>query len=1036
LEEIMLRAVFCLAFALVLSPSLVFAEPPLDPAWLAGLPARSIGPGHTSGRVTAIVGVESDPDTVYVGGAAGGVWKTINGGASWEPLFDEQPVASIGALAVFQANPVIVWAGTGEGNLHHTVSVGNGVYRSVDAGRTWTHLGLDATEHISRIVLDPANPDVAWVAALGHTWGENPERGVFKTEDGGKTWTKILYVDERTGAADLVIDPRNPRKLYAAMWQHRRWPWFFRSGGPGSGLYVSQDGGRTWARRTAADGLPAGELGRIKIAVSLSDPDIVYAMVETDIRKTPSPLLRSDDGGASFRTVNTTPNLDMRPFYFAGLAVDPQRPSRVYQLDSELHVSDDNGRTFRSALANVHPDFHTLWIDPHEPRHLWIGTDGGVAVSRDRGRTAVFPDNLPLGQYYAVAVDDQIPFNLYGGLQDNGAWRVPSDSWQTGGIQDRDWSFVGRDDGSTTLPDPADPAAGYAMAQNGELQRWNLRLGELKDIAPPAPSANVPLRFNFTPGLALDPFTPGTLYTGSQFVHRSTDRGDTWTEISPDLTTNDPQYQKQAESGGLTPDAVGAEHYESITAIAPSPIARGVIWVGTDDGRLHLTRDGGATWTSVESNLHGVPAHAWVRQLLASRHDPAVAFVVFDDHRRDDFKPYILRTADAGRTWQSLSTPELRGPALAIEQDPVDPSLLFLGTEFGLWVSLDAGRHWTPWRQGLPAVPVTALVVHPRDGALVIATHGRGLYLADDISPLRALSAARAEPLHLFAVPDAIQHAVRPGNTAHGAGLLHGEARPYGALLTVWSTAEGEAEIRVADSAGKPLRLFHADVAPGLTSIPWGLERNAFKLSPRPAWLPPRPPEPPGPEVTPGTYTVTVRLGDHEAHQTVRVLPDPRAPHTEAEWQARRDAVERAGHLQDQAIIAATRLIRTRADIAAAVDKARTDADPAVRPALLSAAAALRKTLDTLEASLRLTPEMPIGSSRDSLVIEKVWVAVDSLQTSFDPPSPTQLALLRIADESLTRYLADLDRFYANDVAAFRKQVAAAGLELIRLGNE
>ena len=762
-------------------------------------------------------------------------------------------------------------------------------------------------------------------------------------------------------------------------------------------------------------------------------------MVETDIRKIPSPLLRSDDGGASFRAVNTTPNLDMRPFYFAGLAVDPQRPNRVYQLDSEFHVSDDNGRTFRTNLGSVHPDFHTLWIDPHEPRHLWIGTDGGVAVSHDRGRTATFFDNLPLGQYYAVAIDNQTPFNIYGGLQDNGAWRVPSDSRQTGGIQDRDWSFVGRDDGSATLPDPADPDLGYAMAQAGELQRWNLRRGELKDIAPAAPSSGVPLRFNFTPGLALDPFTPGTLYTGSQFLHRSTDRGDTWRTISPDLTTNDPQYQKQSESGGLTPDAEGAENYESITAIAPSPIARGVIWVGTDDGRLHITKDGGATWTSLESNLRsvsGIPVHAWVRQILASRHDAAVAFLVLDDHRRDDGKPYILRTSDSGRTWQSLSAPELRGPALAIEQDPVEPGLLFLGTEFGLWVSVDAGRHWTPWRQDLPPAPVAALVVHPRDGDLVIATHGRGLYVVDDITPLRTLSAARAEPLHLFPVADAIQHAVRPGNTAHGAGILHGETRPYGALLTVWSTAEGEAEIRVADASGRPLRLFHADVAPGLTRIPWGLERNAFKLSPRPAWLPPRPPEPPGPEVTPGTYTVTIKLGDHEARQTVRVLPDPRAPYTEAEWQARRDAVERAGYLQDLGITAAQRLIRTRADIVAVVEKARTDADPSVRPTLLSAAAALRKTLDALEARLRLAPEMPIGTAREGLVIEKVWVAVDSLQTSFDPPSPTQLALLKIAEDSLTSYLTDLDRFYAVDVAAFRKQVAAAGLELIRLGNE
>jgi photosystem II stability/assembly factor-like uncharacterized protein len=1046
MEGIMVRAVLCLALVLALLPSpACTGETPLDPAWRTALPAWSLGPGHTSGRVTAIAGVESDPDVVYVGAAGGGVWKTVNGGATWEPVFDDQPVASIGAVAVFQANPAIVWVGTGEGNPHQSVTPGRGVYRSVDGGRTWAHLGLDATEHISRIVLDPQHPEVAWVAALGHVWGENPERGVFKTEDGGTTWTKVLYVDERTGAADLAIDPRNPRKLYAAMWQHRRWPWLFLSGGPGSGLYVSQDAGRTWSRRSAADGLPGGELGRIKIAVSASNPDTVYAMVEADLGRAQGvtgALLRSDDGGVSFRTVNTTANLYMRPFYFAALAVDPQWPNRVYNLDEALHVSDDNGRTFRYLLLGqgIHPDFHALWIDPRDPRHLWLGTDGGVAVSHDRGRTAIFIDNLPLGQYYAVAVDAQIPFNIYGGLQDNGAWRGPSDAWAAGGITDRDWTFVGWGDGSATLADPADPDLGYKAAQQAGFERINLKTGELKDIAPPSGPApgTVHLRFNFTPGLAVDPFTPGTLYAGSQFVHRSADRGDSWTVISPDLSTNNPEWQKQAESGGLSPDAAGAETYTAITAIAPSPLRRGLLWVGTDDGRLHVTQDGGATWQSVEANVWtmgkaGVPAHAWVRQILPSRHDPAVAFAVFDDHRRGDRRPYVARTGDYGLTWRSLVTPQLSGYALAIEQDPVDPDLLFLGTEAGLWVSFDGGGAWQPWRHGVPPAPVTGLVIHPRDGDLVIATFGRGVYVIDDIAPLRALTpAVLAAPFHLFPVPDARQHWNRAVNTSRGAGAFHAESRPYGALLTVWAREEGSAEVRVADAAGQTIRVFHADVVPGLNRISWGLERNTFKLSPRAAGQPPRDPEAPGPEVEPGTYTVTVRLGDSEAHQTVRVLPDPRSPHSEADVRARRDAILRAGHLQDLAITAAERLRRTRADVAAVAEKVRTDADPAVRPALRTAAADLQKKIDALEARLRVSAEMPIGTYREDKVTEHVWAAVDSLQTSFDPPSSAQLERLRIAEEALGPYLAELDRFYAVDVAAFRKQVAAAGLELIR----
>lgn len=397
-------------FLALLFPAFSRADTALDPSRLAGMAVRSIGPAGMSGKVTAVEGVESDPETLYVGGAAGGVWKTTNGGTTWKPVFDAQPVQSIGAIAVFQANPEIVWAGTGEGDVHVSASSGDGVYRSLDGGRTWSHLGLAGTEHIARIVLHPTNPEVAWVAALGPSYRESPERGVFKTEDGGRTWSKVLFGDAKTGAADLAIDPRNPGKLYAALWEHRRWPWSFRSGGLSSGLHVSLDGGRTWARRTAEDGLPAGELGRIKLAVSRSNPEVVYAMVEAKV----SALLRSDDGGASFRTVNASPNLYLRPFFFAGLAVDPQWPNRVYNMDMSLHVSDDNGRTFRDLLLgqNIHPDLHAIWIDPRDPRRLVLGTDGGVAVSRDRGRTAVFIPNLPLGQFYRMAVDQAVPFNV------------------------------------------------------------------------------------------------------------------------------------------------------------------------------------------------------------------------------------------------------------------------------------------------------------------------------------------------------------------------------------------------------------------------------------------------------------------------------------------------------------------------------------------------------------------------------------------------------------------------------------------------
>jgi len=788
-------AVLCAAAVLLalltpLTPLMAAAAPArarqnaFDPDLLAGLRARSIGPAAMSGRVTVIEGVAADPRTLYVGAASGGVWKSVNGGLTWEPIFDDQPVASIGAIAVFQKSPDVVWVGTGEGNVRNSASVGNGVYRSLDGGKTWTHLGLDATERIARIVLHPTDPDVAWVAALGRAWGENAERGVYQTEDGGKTWKKLLYVDARTGAADLVIDPANPRKLLAAMWQYRRWPWRFESGGPGSGLYASYDGGRSWKRRTEDDGLPKGELGRINLATSRSNPEIVYASVEAQ----KSALLRSSDGGRTWTTVNQGPNIAPRPFYFAELKVDPQWPNRVYSLGFLVKVSDDSGKTFTNLPGGdkIHGDYHTMWIDPNDPRHFLFGDDGGLAVTFDRGRTAAFTADLPLAQYYHVAVDMETPYNVYGGLQDNGSWRGPSSTWDLGGIPNSAWSPVGGGDGFGTLPDPADPATGYSMAQNGYLTRWDLKTGEIKD-ARPAPPDGVRLRFNWNAGIAVDPFEPGTVYYGSQFLHKSVDHGRTWTTISPDLTTNNPAWQTDRDSGGLTTDASGAETYTTILAIAPSPLARGVIWVGTDDGRVQITRDGGKSWASVEANIPDLPDHTWVPEIRASRFDAGTAFVVFDDHRRSNWTPYLYRTDDFGKTWKSLAGKELRGYALAIEQDPADKNLLFLGTEFGLWISEDGGGHWLRHKYGLPTAPVMGLAIHPRDRDLVIATHGRALYVVDDVRPLSGLDAATlSEPLHLFPIAAARQHWQRFTVASYGQGAAHfqGENRPYGALVT------------------------------------------------------------------------------------------------------------------------------------------------------------------------------------------------------------------------------------------------------------
>ncbi|HVT59373.1 MAG TPA: hypothetical protein VHR45_13350 [Thermoanaerobaculia bacterium] len=1115
------------ALSALLAGPLRGQQAPFDPDLLAGLRARSIGPAGMSGRVTAIEGVERDPMTVYAGTASGGVWKSVSGGLTWDPIFDDQPVASIGALAVFQKSPEIVWVGTGEGNVRNSASVGNGVYRSLDGGKNWTHLGLDPSERIARIVLHPSDPNVAWVAALGREWGENPERGVFKTEDGGATWKKVLYVDEKTGAADLAIDPVNPQKLFAAMWQYRRWPWALKSGGPGSGLYVTYDGGRTWKRRSEDDGLPKGELGRINVAVSRSNPEIVYAQVEAK----ESALLRSNDGGRTWTSANKSVNIAPRPFYFAELKIDPQWPNRVYRLGFNVKVSDDSGKTFANlpADAHAHGDYHAMWIDPADPRHFLVGDDGGISVSRDRGRTEAFVANLPLAQYYHVALDMETPYNIYGGLQDNGSWRGPSALWQAGGIHNSAWTLVGDGDGFGTLPDPADSAAGYSMSQSGYLTRFDLRTGEFKDIRPAAPDG-VKLRFNWNSGLAVDPFEPGTLYYGSQFLHKSTDRGKSWTIISHDLTSNNPAWQKQSESGGLTPDVSGAENYTTILAIAPSPVARDVIWVGTDDGRVQVTRDGGKNWTPVEGNVPGVPAHTWVPEIRASRFAAGTAFVVFDDHRRSNWTPYLFRTDDFGTSWKNLAARDVRGYALAVEQDPADQQLLFLGTEFGLWISNDGGGHWLRYKYGLPTAPVAGLAVHPRDHDLVIATHGRALYVLDDSRPLASATAATlSEPLHLFPIADAQQHWVKPGPGGFGlgAGEFRGENRPYGALITfsvagpdiplpdpekerarkererraeeqaaaekasaapettrpeggeaAARAARGEAreakestaakepkegkeakeakeskeakqkakekekekgpkaEIRVADAAGKVIRHFKAPVKLGINRAAWGLERDDFK-EPPPG--PDQTPEedPAGPEVPPGTYTVMVKFRNHEVKETVRVLADPRSKNGDADWQRRWETISRLGALQDAAVEAIERCARLRADVDAAVarakeakEKERKDPLVEVVSPLADAAEKLEKELDGLEKRLWVRLDAK-GIQPQENLLAKIGYVGNAVNSQWDPPNPTYLEYLRQAGEQLDRFLADFNRFYATEVAAFRKQIADTKVGLL-----
>jgi photosystem II stability/assembly factor-like uncharacterized protein len=1106
-----MRRPVLLALALVLLAS--SARAALDPGLLAGMSARSIGPAGMSGRVPAVAAVESNPNVVYIGAAAGGVWKSTNGGLTWTPVFDDQAVSSIGAVAVAPSNPDVVWVGTGEGNPRNSVSVGDGVYRSLDGGRTWAHLGLEKTERITRIVVHPTDPDVAWVAALGQEWGESPERGVYKTEDGGKTWSRVLYVDPRTGAAELVIDPRNPNKLFASLWQYRRWPYFFKSGGPGSGLFVTYDGGRTWKRYAEEDGLPKGDLGRIGIAISHSSPDVVYATVEA----AKSAVIRSDDGGRSWQTVNDRYDANPRPFYFAHLMVDPELPNRVYSLDFNIRVSNDGGKSFEDLISGalIHGDYHGIWISSKDPSWLYVTNDGGVAVSHDRGKTMRFVTTLPFGQLYHVAVDNETPYNVYGGLQDNSSWRGPNTVWQQGGIRSHEWTPLVGGDGFETRPDVADSNLVYTMSQGGEIIRYDLRTGETRAIKP-SPPEGTKLRFNWNAGFATDPLEPGTIYMGSQLLHKSTDRGETWTAISPDLTTNNPDWQHQEVSGGLTRDVSNAENYTTILAVAPSPVQKGVIWVGTDDGRLHVTRDGGKTWTSLEKNVPGVPANTWIPNILASKFDAGSAYVVLDNHRREDFKTYVYRTDDYGGTWKSLATADLRGYAHVIEQDPGDRDLLFLGTEFGLWVSNDGGARWMRWTHGVPPAPVMGLAVQPRELDLVIGTHGRSVYVIDDIRPLRTLNEkTMAEPLHFYGASPAQQHwkAGEPGGFGLGSAEYRGENEPYGAILTYslsgpglpypdekkerarkeeerearlrqeegrpvmglpqtpqelsasetpgqpGPAAKGEAaakpaekapekpkaeetkevEIRIADASGKTVRTFTAPAKQGVSRAVWDLTTDAPK--PFPSEKPPPPHPSSGIEVIPGTYTATIKMGDHETKGTVQVMADPRSKNTAEDWRARDAAVQRAQALMGALAEAAQRIRDTRADVdtvIARVQAQKKQDQPPAAPAgtnakpdpLTESANKLKGDLDKLE--LRLwTPYDAVGIQPGTDVTTKAFFALAYVTSSWAPPSPTHLEYLRQAEKATNDVLADVNRFFATDVAAFRKQADTAGARLL-----
>jgi len=996
--------------------------------------ARSIGPAGMSGRVAAVDVDPSDPTVMFVGASTGGLWRSVDGGIQWMPVFDDQPVLGIGSVAVSPVNPDLIWVGTGEGNPRNSVGVGAGVYRSLDGGDTWSLVGLEDSERIHRVIPHPRDPDVVFAGVMGPAWSDGEARGVYRSRDGGESWEQILYVDQGTGIADLVVDPSNPDKLLAAMWDFRRHPWSFRSGGPGSGLFITYDGGDSWRKLTPEDGLPEGELGRIGLAFAPSDPSVVYALVEAE----KNALLRSEDGGASWHLVTDAEGINPRPFYYADIRVDPRNENRLYRLAGSIDVSEDGGRSFRTVVSSaiIHGDVHELWIDPQDPRFMIMGNDGGVGITYDRGETWRFVENLPLAQFYHISVDMAVPFNVYGGLQDNGSWYGPSRVWEDRGIMNAHWRRTGGGDGFASFVDFSSPRFGYSMSQQGSLMRFDKETGIRRDIQPVHPDGE-PLRFNWNAGLSIDPRDSTTIYLGSQFVHRSRDGGLTWEIISPDLTTNDPQKQMQDKSGGLTLDATGAENHTTILSIAPSPVEEGVIWVTTDDGNVQLTRNDGQDWQNLRPGIRGVPEGTWAPHVEPSKHRGGTAYVVFDGHRQGDWTPWILRTENYGQDWERLETEGIDGFVHVIEEDPLEPRLLFAGTEFGLYVSLDRGDHWMQWRHGIPAVPVRAIMVHPRDHDLVLGTHGRAAFILDDIRPLREMA---GEPgiqeglVHLFSPPPAYETEIaeRIGYRSTGHAMFFGENRPHGALLSFWlppSFSGSSVQVEIRDSAGEVIRELRQEAGEGMNRFAWDL-REDFPDSEGGFF------SPQGPLVLPGEYTVRITADGQSSEAELSVLPDPRMDIPRNERQAKRQALETAGRWWNLATQAQDRLESALEGVREVLGSLPTEESGDLR----ESGRALEDTLQQAMERLFSGPTCQ-GICGGEPLASSVRGILFRLSSSPRAPSATDRLAMEQAREALGTVVDEVNNLMSEQVENYRRMLQDAGytpfprLEPLRVGS-
>lgn len=971
---------------------------------------RSIGPANQAGRIPVVVGLPGDRSTYYVGSAAGGLMKTTNSGVTFTQLFDDQDVASIGDLAIAPSDPNILYLGTGEGNPRNSASIGAGVFKSLDAGKTWKFIGLDNTEKIPRVRIDPRNPDVVYVCALGRTWGPNEDRGLYKTSDGGKTWRKILYRDTLTGCSDVDIDPDNANIVYAGMYTHQRWPWYFTSGGGETALYRSSDGGDTWTRLSGPNnthGLPKGAMDRIGVSVHRADPNVVYMVTETTNE---GELWRTDDGGDHWRVVSRDRNINFRPFYYSDVRADPKNPNVVYSLAGSLYKSEDGGRTFREIGEDVHGDHQALWIDPTDPKYVLSGSDGGWQVSYDAGRTFEVVNTVSFDQYYHVTYDMEKPYNLCGGLQDNGHWCGPSQVLSNQGNRKNAWVTVSGGDGFFAVPDLQRPWLIYSASQGGNILLTDTRSGDQRSIHPYPNRVGSDgdglefhkYRFNWNTPIVLDPRDPKTVYFGGNVLFKTTNFGQSWTEISGDLTDNDKSKQKSS-GGPVVVDNTAAEFYNTILTIAPSPKDGQVIWVGTDDGNVQLTRDGGKSWTNVVKNIPGLAPGAWISTIDASWHDAGTAFVAASHWQTGDYAPYAYMTTDYGQTWKRItSNLPARGWVHVVRQDPRNPNLLYLGTEFGIFASWDRGARWQSLRNGIPAVPVRDLVVHPRDNDLIIATHGRGLFILDDLAPLQKLGDAMASEAYVFDPRPATRWVLWNSDGNLGDKVWKGENPPYGAVFSYYlkNPARDSVRISINDADGKLVRTLRTvPGAAGVNRAVWDLRYDG---APPPRVTGTNPDEETadrqprfrfggsgGPSVVPGMYTVTIRINGQDFKKPLEVDLDPRAQATTADLVAQRDKALELRDLNTRLTNVIDRNSDLMRQLTAVTENLRRNA-PTEKEALNEAESAL-KELKALRDETLLRPIQGLGYRQYPRLREEISSLYGSVSRSLSRPTDPQV---------------------------------------------